>query len=166
MFVSFSRRAIGALLLVLVCLLWVSSSELTQFIFADLAFSRPYFFTWFVTSMFQFYLVGFLVYKPWQQRFVRFTICIHAPRATPPPPPIPTSRAFCSCHMRFRAARTVFNESEDPNAVSLLNPTAQSQYGRHPSHENLRSFAPRVSHRQAIIHRHPRNFCRSLKCQK
>jgi len=65
---SFSRRAIGSILLVLVCVLWVASSELTQFIFADLDFSRPFFFTWFATSLFQFYLFGFLVCKPWRLR--------------------------------------------------------------------------------------------------
>lgn len=129
---SFSRPAIGSFLLVIVCVLWVFSSELTQFIFANLAFSRPYFFTWFATSMFQFYLVGFLVCKPWRQRCVLpLHKHYHSNRSAP---------------TLLRRAIKVSFVSHDPNSVSLLNPTAQSQYGCHPSHEHSRSSAPRVGH--------------------
>ena len=117
-------------------MLWVASSELTQFIFADLAFSRPFFFTWFATSMFQFYLVGFLVCKPWQQR------CFF---------PLHTWNHFNHPAPTFafprRSLRAVSLEPDDPNSISLLNPTAQSQYGRRASHEQSRpSSQQRVCH--------------------
>jgi hypothetical protein len=129
MFESLSKQAIGSFLLLLVCVLWVASSELTQFIFSDLAFSRPYFFTWFATSMFQFYLVGFLVCKPWRQRCVFHNGSLTA---------APLTRLYS------RSFRTVSLELDDPNSVSLLNPTAQSQYGRRVIHEMPRPSSPRV----------------------
>jgi drug/metabolite transporter (DMT)-like permease len=46
----------------------------------------------------------------------------------------------------FRRAIKVSFESDDPNSVSLLNPTAQSQYGSRLTQEHSRLAAPRVSH--------------------
>jgi solute carrier family 35 protein F5 len=149
MFASFSRRAAGAFLLVLVCVLWVSSSELTQYIFADLAFSRPYFFTWFATSMFQFYLLGFLVCRPWRQRCYPILTMHLAPL---PPTQTHTPHSIQPLTLLFRAVKAIAFEPDDPNSVSLLNPTAQSQYGRRPSLEHPLTSPPRVRHVFPVCH--------------
>eukprot|EP00871_Galdieria_phlegrea_P002253 jgi/Galph1/3028/GphlegSOOS_G1656.1 len=57
----FSRNAIGILLLILVALLWVSSSVLIQYIFGVINYEKPLFLTYFSTSFFIVYLLPNLV---------------------------------------------------------------------------------------------------------
>lgn len=62
-----SQRLLGGcLLLLLVDIIWVASSEFTEFIFKDLKYEKPYFSTYLKTSLFTTYLIGFLVYQPWR----------------------------------------------------------------------------------------------------
>eukprot|EP01132_Coremiostelium_polycephalum_P002795 gene2795-3475_t len=56
------RHIVGAICIVIVVFLWVFSSVLTQIIFADKEFNKPFFLTYFNTSLFSFYLLGFGVY--------------------------------------------------------------------------------------------------------
>ena len=62
------RLIAGILVLLLVDVIWVASSEFTKYIFTDLDFDKPYFTTYFKTSLFMTYLVGFLLYKPWRDQ--------------------------------------------------------------------------------------------------
>lgn len=59
------RFGVGLLLVLLVVLIWVSSSALIQFVFKDTNFNRPFFLTYFSTSLFTVYLLGFLC-LPWR----------------------------------------------------------------------------------------------------
>ncbi len=83
------RLFAGVLLLLLVDVIWVvslllesssdsrqvchfpsqfqASSEFTEYIFKDLKFEKPFFSTYFKTSLFSTYLLGFLVYAPWRE---------------------------------------------------------------------------------------------------
>ncbi|XP_018430997.1 PREDICTED: solute carrier family 35 member F5 [Nanorana parkeri] len=60
------RLVLGILLLLLVDIIWVASSELTSYIFQE--FRKPFFSTFAKTSMFVLYLLGFLVWRPWRQQ--------------------------------------------------------------------------------------------------
>ena len=62
------RLAIGLLTLLLVDVIWVGSSELTEFIFKYQKFNKPFFSTYLKTSLFMLYLPGFLVYRPWREQ--------------------------------------------------------------------------------------------------
>ncbi|PIO14098.1 hypothetical protein AB205_0044250, partial [Aquarana catesbeiana] len=56
------RLVLGILLLLLVDIIWVASSELTS------EFDKPFFSTFAKTSMFVLYLLGFIVWRPWRQQ--------------------------------------------------------------------------------------------------
>jgi len=62
------RLALGLLTLLLVDIIWVASSELTEYIFKTQNFNKPFFSTYLKTSLFMLYLPGFLVYKPWREQ--------------------------------------------------------------------------------------------------
>lgn len=60
------RWAIGIGLLVLVAIIWVSASTLVQFILKSQSFSQPFFLTYFSTSLFSLYLLGFIIFPQWR----------------------------------------------------------------------------------------------------
>ena len=62
------RLVLGLLTLLLVDIIWVASSELTEFIFKSQNFNKPFFSTYLKTSLFMLYLPGFLLYKPWREQ--------------------------------------------------------------------------------------------------
>jgi len=62
------RIVIGLMTLLLVDVIWVASSELTEYIFKSQKYSKPFFSTYLKTSLFMLYLPGFLVYKPWREQ--------------------------------------------------------------------------------------------------
>lgn len=64
---SNKRHFLGIVLILLVVLLWVGSSNLIQHIFTGGGFGKPFFTTYFSTSMFTLYLSGFLFIKRWRQ---------------------------------------------------------------------------------------------------
>ncbi|EFA81910.1 hypothetical protein PPL_05142 [Heterostelium album PN500] len=60
------RHIIGAICVLIVVFLWVFSSILTQIIFTEESFDKPFFLTYFNTSIFSFYLFGFAIkWKKW-----------------------------------------------------------------------------------------------------
>lgn len=59
---------LGVVILLLVDVIWVASSELTAYIFVQKQYSKPFFSTFVKTSMFVLYLLGFLFWKPWRQQ--------------------------------------------------------------------------------------------------
>ena len=65
------RIVSGVVLLAAVDLIWVASSELTGYIFHDLDYDKPFFSTYFKTSLFMTYLAGFAMYRPWRERLYR-----------------------------------------------------------------------------------------------
>ncbi|XP_018587860.1 solute carrier family 35 member F5-like [Scleropages formosus] len=62
------RMALGIIILLLVDVIWVASSELTLYIFKHQDYNKPFFSTFAKTSMFVLYLLGFLVWRPWRQQ--------------------------------------------------------------------------------------------------
>ncbi|XP_073419940.1 solute carrier family 35 member F5 isoform X6 [Dendrobates tinctorius] len=58
------RLVLGILVLLLVDVIWVASSELTSYIFQE--FNKPFFSTFAKTSMFVLYLLGFVIWRPWR----------------------------------------------------------------------------------------------------
>ncbi|XP_069947316.1 solute carrier family 35 member F5 isoform X2 [Cherax quadricarinatus] len=65
------RLALGIFVLLLVDVIWVASSELSEYIFNDTGFDKPFFSTYLKTSMFSLYLMGFIFWSPWRHQ------CIH-----------------------------------------------------------------------------------------
>ncbi|KAL1502257.1 hypothetical protein ABEB36_007423 [Hypothenemus hampei] len=63
------RIIIGLIVLILVDIIWVSSSELTKYIYKHETFGKPFFCTYLKTSMFTFYLFGFLFWPPWKDAY-------------------------------------------------------------------------------------------------
>jgi hypothetical protein len=61
------KHTVGIGVLLCTVVVWVLSSELIQFIYADddTSFQRPFFVTFFDTSMFSVYLLGFVVCPSW-----------------------------------------------------------------------------------------------------
>ncbi|KAK6292717.1 solute carrier family 35 member F5 isoform X2 [Coregonus clupeaformis] len=62
------RTALGVVILLLVDVIWVASSELTSYIFKRQEYNKPFFSTFTKTSMFVLYLLGFLLWRPWRQQ--------------------------------------------------------------------------------------------------
>lgn len=62
------RFLLGVIILLIVDVIWVVSSELTSYIFREENYSKPFFTTYVKTVMFSFYLFGFLVWKPWREQ--------------------------------------------------------------------------------------------------
>ncbi|KAF7993823.1 hypothetical protein HCN44_011092 [Aphidius gifuensis] len=62
------RMILGLLILLLVDIIWVSSSKLTQYIYKDATFDKPFFNTYVNTSMFTLYLLGLCFWSPWRER--------------------------------------------------------------------------------------------------
>lgn len=60
------RLVLGFLVLILVDVIWVSSSELTKYIYSNETFDKPFFCTYVKTSMFTLYLMGFLFWPTWK----------------------------------------------------------------------------------------------------
>jgi hypothetical protein len=58
------RYAVGVMLLIVVAIIWVAASEWIQHIYGALNFNKPYFITYFNTSMFALYNLGYL-FMPW-----------------------------------------------------------------------------------------------------
>jgi solute carrier family 35, member F5 len=54
------NHALGLILISCVALLWVLSAELTQLIYGEFHFDKPFFLTYFCTSLFSLYLLGFV----------------------------------------------------------------------------------------------------------
>ncbi|CUF93358.1 membrane-associated protein, putative [Bodo saltans] len=61
-----SRFAFGIVLIIVVACIWVGASEWIQWIFGDLDFQKPYFMTFFNTTGFCFYNLGFVL-KSWRR---------------------------------------------------------------------------------------------------
>ena len=64
----------GVVLLLVVDLIWVASSEFTQYIFRDLSYDKPYFSTYFKTSLFSVYLLGFALHRPWREQCAQWSV--------------------------------------------------------------------------------------------
>ncbi|XP_068185523.1 solute carrier family 35 member F5-like isoform X2 [Antennarius striatus] len=62
------RMALGVVILLLVDVIWVASSELTSYIFKHQDYNKPFFSTFTKTSMFVLYLLGFMLWRPWRQQ--------------------------------------------------------------------------------------------------
>lgn len=62
------RMFLGVVILLLVDVIWVVSSELTAYIFKQQEYNKPFFSTFIKTSMFVLYLMGFLLWRPWRQQ--------------------------------------------------------------------------------------------------
>ncbi|XP_015509918.2 solute carrier family 35 member F5 [Neodiprion pinetum] len=62
------RLVLGLLVLLLVDIIWVSSSELTKYIYQEAAFKKPFFSTYIKTSMFTLYLLGLCFWPPWRDQ--------------------------------------------------------------------------------------------------
>ncbi|XP_023288964.1 solute carrier family 35 member F5 isoform X2 [Orussus abietinus] len=62
------RLVLGLLVLLLVDIIWVSSSELTKYIYKEAAFEKPFFSTYVKTSMFTVYLLGLCFWPPWRDQ--------------------------------------------------------------------------------------------------
>ena len=62
------RIALGIFVLLIVDIIWVASSEFTEYIFNDLHYEKPFFTTYFKTTLFSIYLMGFAVYRPWRNQ--------------------------------------------------------------------------------------------------
>lgn len=58
---------LGVFLLLVVDVIWVGSSELTKFLYENESFDKPFFCTYFKTSMFTFYLVVLGLIAPWKE---------------------------------------------------------------------------------------------------
>ncbi|XP_022246997.1 solute carrier family 35 member F5-like [Limulus polyphemus] len=67
------RLVVGVVALLVVDIIWVTSSELTKYIFKNEDFSKPFFSTYIKTTMFMIYLFGFIIWKPWRDQ------CFHRP---------------------------------------------------------------------------------------
>lgn len=60
------RLVLGCFVLLVVDIIWVSSSELTKYIYHNETFQKPFFCTYLKTSMFTLYLLGFCFWPPWR----------------------------------------------------------------------------------------------------
>lgn len=62
------RLILGLIVLLLVDIIWVSSSEITEYIYNNEKYNKPFFTTYFKTSMFTIYLLGLCFWPPWRDQ--------------------------------------------------------------------------------------------------
>uniref|UniRef100_A0A182Y335 Solute carrier family 35 member F5 n=1 Tax=Anopheles stephensi TaxID=30069 RepID=A0A182Y335_ANOST len=65
------KLVLGIVLLVLVDIIWVSSSELTKFLYENENYDKPFFCTYFKASMFTIYLIVLGLIAPWKESCTR-----------------------------------------------------------------------------------------------
>ncbi|XP_026468944.1 solute carrier family 35 member F5-like isoform X3 [Ctenocephalides felis] len=63
------RLFLGLFVLLLVDIIWVSSSELTKYIYHNQEYEKPFFSTYLKTSLFTFYLFGLCLWPPWRDYY-------------------------------------------------------------------------------------------------
>ena len=68
MTVKLYRITCGSIVLLIVDLIWVLSSELTEYLYKDKNYNKPFFSTYVKTSLFTIYLLGFILCKSWRQQ--------------------------------------------------------------------------------------------------
>ncbi|KAL9915071.1 solute carrier family 35 member F5 [Glossina fuscipes] len=61
------KLTLGLIILILVDVIWVSSSELTKFLYEYESFEKPFFCTYFKTSLFTIYLMVIGLIAPWKE---------------------------------------------------------------------------------------------------
>eukprot|EP01100_Stratorugosa_tubuloviscum_P010147 TRINITY_DN4325_c0_g1_i1.p1 TRINITY_DN4325_c0_g1~~TRINITY_DN4325_c0_g1_i1.p1 ORF type:complete len:402 (+),score=105.22 TRINITY_DN4325_c0_g1_i1:106-1311(+) len=83
---SLRNNIIGIFCLLGVVVIWVGSGTLSQFLFTEIEFNKPFFLTYFSTTAFCLYLLGFLFFEDWEftMNIGSFTIS----RSTKAPIPI------------------------------------------------------------------------------
>eukprot|EP00112_Aurelia_sp_Birch-Aquarium-sp1_P007119 Seg1777.6 transcript_id=Seg1777.6/GoldUCD/mRNA.D3Y31 product="Solute carrier family 35 member F5" protein_id=Seg1777.6/GoldUCD/D3Y31 len=118
---------LGFIILLIVVILWVASSELTKYIFDHQAFDKPFFTTYTKTILFMSYFIGFLFYKPWQLQCGLY-IMQTAPRT------VKKKRSGS----RENVQRSTSTDSE-PDERTKINPTLLSLNG---SNYSSRSSSP------------------------
>jgi hypothetical protein len=62
-----SKKLIGVILILLVICIWVFSSEIIQYIFKNMNFKKPFFLTYFSTSLFSIYLLVLVISPYWRE---------------------------------------------------------------------------------------------------
>ncbi|CCW72087.1 unnamed protein product [Phytomonas sp. Hart1] len=62
-----SKYLLGVILIICVAIIWVASSMWIQYIFGDLNYNRPYFLTYFNTTLFSLYNFGYLFMPSWRR---------------------------------------------------------------------------------------------------
>ncbi|KAK3083091.1 hypothetical protein FSP39_013752 [Pinctada imbricata] len=77
------RLLLGLAVLLVVDLIWVASSELTEYLFKTTKYEKPYFTTYVKTSMFSVYLLGFIFWSPWRKQCKRTPACKSEPKYVP-----------------------------------------------------------------------------------
>ena len=75
MTVKLYRITCGSIVLLIVDLIWVLSSELTEYLYKDKKYNKPFFSTYVKTSLFTIYLLGFIVLKSWRQQCYQLIRC-------------------------------------------------------------------------------------------
>nr|AKN21651.1 slc35f-1 [Schmidtea mediterranea] len=60
------RKILGAVILIIVNIIWVLSSELTNYIFETEKYSKPFFSTYLKSSIFSLFLLGFFISTHWR----------------------------------------------------------------------------------------------------
>ena len=60
------KFVLGVVVLLIVDLIWVGSAELSDYIFKEINYDKPYFTTYFKTAFFALFLLGFCFVKNWQ----------------------------------------------------------------------------------------------------
>ncbi|KAG7167895.1 Solute carrier family 35 member F5-like 14 [Homarus americanus] len=117
------RLALGIFVLLVVDVIWVASSELSEYIFNDTGFNKPFFSTYLKTSMFSLYLLGFIFWSPWRhqcaQRNHNESIYQTRDRRTPPPVPIFTLDQLASSVARDSDANAQLTHLSEPKYVPL-----------------------------------------------
>uniref|UniRef100_A0A1L8DF42 Solute carrier family 35 member F5 n=1 Tax=Nyssomyia neivai TaxID=330878 RepID=A0A1L8DF42_9DIPT len=112
------KLILGTLLLLVVDVIWVSSSELTKFLYQDDHFDKPFFCTYFKTSMFTIYLLALGLLAPWRD---------------PCPPPQPSAQPSAAVGM-----------NNNTSNYTLMDPTGEEDFasGAPTSSLSDASFVP------------------------
>lgn len=75
------RLLLGILVLILVDVIWVSSSEATKYLYRNDSYQKPFFTTYVKTSMFTFYLLGLCFWPSWREQCARPQSFMHLENA-------------------------------------------------------------------------------------
>lgn len=112
------RLLLGILVLMLVDVIWVSSSEATKYLYRNDSYQKPFFTTYVKTSMFTIYLLGLCFWPPWREQCSRNQSFIHLENAEDEPD-LSTSLSDPQFVPVKRADRSSGTESDDSSVHSV-----------------------------------------------
>ncbi|TMW54567.1 hypothetical protein DOY81_000361 [Sarcophaga bullata] len=165
------KLMLGVTILILVDVIWVSSSELTKFLYEDENFKKPFFCTYFKTSMFTIYLVIIGLIAPWKESCERqngnYSIMdqnveddnYYSHQASLSDPTFVPIRSAASCN----ASGTISGTESDDSSIRSVRFSKMAEVREMSAHEATEALMARLSYAASMRIRRQKSHNKTAK---